>query len=351
MPDTYFSRLLATTPTRVWVNNPTEGEVRLSLASGAVGCTTNPAFGGGLLKRAPGEILPLIAQAAATEPDDERAAAGVQQRLVARILAQFRTIYEQSEGRLGYVSLQGPPEADHDAAEILVGAREARALGPNCIPKIPATEPGLEAFDALVGDGEPTCVTEVFSLAQVVETCERYLRVAAATGRRPPFVMAPITGVFGDHLRKVAARDGITADPALIEWAGIAFARAAARLVAERNYPVTLLFGGARTTLDLTGLVGSRHQATINWSTFAEVLEENPPVRRTIDDPVPDGVVDALTTDFDEFRQAMRVDGLRLDEFEAFGPVQHFRDNFVAGWSGVLGAIRQTRESLLPSAV
>ena len=46
----YFSRLVAETPSRVWVNNPTIEEVELALAQGATGCTTNPAFAGGLLK-------------------------------------------------------------------------------------------------------------------------------------------------------------------------------------------------------------------------------------------------------------------------------------------------------------
>jgi hypothetical protein len=30
---------------------------------------------------------------------------------------------------------------------------------------------------------------------------------------------------------------------------------------------------------------------------------------------------------------------LRVEEFEGFGPVQHFRDAFVAGWDAVKDAI------------
>ncbi len=57
---TYFRRVRAETPTRVWVNNPTIEEIDLALGQGARGCTTNPGYGGGLLRRAPGEVLPLI---------------------------------------------------------------------------------------------------------------------------------------------------------------------------------------------------------------------------------------------------------------------------------------------------
>ena len=40
--------MTADTPTRVWVNNPTVEEIGLALAQGAVGSTTNPAYGGNL---------------------------------------------------------------------------------------------------------------------------------------------------------------------------------------------------------------------------------------------------------------------------------------------------------------
>jgi transaldolase len=263
--------------------------------------------------------------------------------LVIRILTRFRPIFDASDGQLGFVSLQGPPEADTRATPILAAAERARSLGPNCAPKIPATAPGLEAFEALVADGEPTIVTEVFSLAQVVAVAERYLEITARTGRRPPFIMAPITGIFGDHLRAVAEREGIMVERQVTEWAGVVFARAAAALVAERAYPVTLLYGGARTTVDLTGLVGERHHATINWATFAEVLEADPVCRETIHDETSPELIATLIATFEDFRKALDVNALELQEFEAFGPVQHFRASFIAGWHAVLADIRDER--------
>ena len=63
MRENYFSRLVSETPSRVWVNNPTIEEIGLALVEGAVGCTTNPAYAGGLLKRAPDEVKPIVAEA------------------------------------------------------------------------------------------------------------------------------------------------------------------------------------------------------------------------------------------------------------------------------------------------
>ncbi len=346
MTATYFSQLRAETPTRVWVNNPTVEEIGLALGQGAVGCTTNPAYGGGLLKRAPDEVRPFIAEAARAREDDEEAAALVQERLVARIVERFRPLHDASAGRYGYVSIQGAPEADTDAGHILAEAHAGHAIGPNATPKIPATAPGLEAFEAIVAEGYPTIVTEVFSLAQLGETCERYLRVTERTGIRPPFFMSPITGIFGDHLKALAVRDGLDIAKEDMELAGVALSRACYRLVVERGYPVTLLCGGARISLDLTGLVGAALHCTINWSTFADVLADSAPFAPGYEVPLDPAAIERLERTFPDVERALRLDGLTLAEFEDFGPVQHFRDNFIAGWKAVRAAIAEERAAL-----
>ena len=216
-------------------------------------------------------------------------------------------------------------------------------MAPNVAPKIPGTKPGLEAFETLVAEGCPTIVTEVFSLAQFVETAERYLRVTRRTGVRPPFFMSPITGIFGDHLKKLAARDALAINAADMELAGVALTRTCYRLAIERGYPVTILAGGARIPLDLTGLVGGALHATINWSTFAEVMANPAPFALGIDEPLDPAALARLDATFDDFRRAMRLDGLTLEEFEAFGPVQHFRDAFIGGWTKVHEAIATER--------
>jgi transaldolase len=343
----YFRQLKAETPTRVWVNNPTIDEIGLAIKQGAVGCTTNPAYGGNLLKRAPDQIRPIIAECARLSDDKAVIADLVQQRLVARIVERFLPMYEASGGREGFVSIQGAPETDTDAAHIVQEARTGHAIGPNATPKLPATGPGLEAFEILVADGYPTIVTEVFSLAQLVATSERYLRVTERTGSRPPFFMSPITGIFGDHLKAVAVRDGLAATDDDMELAGVALSRECYRIVQERGYPVTLLCGGARIPLDLTGLVGGSLHATINWSTFAEVMADPSPFAVGINEPLDEAALARLDGTFDDFHRAMRLGALTPDEFEAFGPVQHFRNNFIAGWTRVHEAIAAERAQLL----
>ena len=339
----YFNRLVAETPTRAWVNNPTENEIGLALAHGAVGCTTNPAFGGNLLRRVPSEILPVLDECLAASDDDRHVAEMVQERLVGRIASRFLPLFEASGGSVGFVSIQGSPELDEDGELIWRQAQAGRTIGPNVVPKIPATLPGFVAMERVIEHGWPVVVTEVFSLDQVVAACELYLATTERTGVASPFFLAPITGIFGDHLRKVAHATGLEVPVRPMELAGIGLGRRCAALVAERAYPVTLLFGGARIPEDLTGLVGGPHHATINWSTFAEILELDPAITRTIAEPMDTGVEQILLAAFPEVAAAWGLGRLAPAEFEGFGPVQHFRDAFLEGWHAVLRMIADRR--------
>jgi len=344
--DSYFQRLRVTTPSRLWINNPSDAEVALSLAQRAVGCTTNPAYGGSLLSRAPDEIVPAIRTASEASLDDARAAELVQLTLIKKLTDAFLPVFEASRGREGFVSIQGAPEADTDSDNILRAAHEGHAIAPNAAPKIPATLPGFHAIERLAAAGYPLIMTEVFSLDQLVYGCETYLRATEGTLNPPPFFMCPITGIFGDHLRKVAASTGADADSADIEWAGVALARACQAIVEERRYPVTLLFGGARTMLDFTGLVGASHATTVNFSTVAEILVADPPIEDTVHQPVDPAIVARLSTTFQDFAQAMQLGALPPEAFEGFGPVLHFREAFIAGWRSVLRAVAQERSGV-----
>jgi transaldolase len=335
----------AATPTRLWITNPTGSEIAQGLSAGAVGCTTNPSYGGSLLRRQEDFVRKVIASAVSYAPEESDAtiAERVQQRLVARIAESFRPIYDRSDAKWGYVSLQGSPLLDDKTDEILRGARAGRAVASNVALKIPATEPGLLAFEALVAEGSTCVVTEVFSVAQLREANERYLRVTALSGRRPPFFISPITGILGDHLRKVAARDAVEVDPKALRLAGVALARRCYAETVARSYPARLLFGGARSTDDFTGLVGGATAATINYSTIKEVVGLNPAVERTVDRPVPGSIVGELRAEFEDFRIAWGDVPMSVAEFESFGPVQHFRSSFVEGWEALLSAIAACR--------
>jgi len=345
----YFQRVNRLTPTRLWINNPTVEEAHKSIAAGAISCTTNPTYAMKMIQSDADSAtaLKIVDQALREAGDEEQAADRVQQGLVKRILDVFLPLYERQPGRQGFVSIQGDPHQDTDAGHIVDEALHYRKLGKNFITKIPVTDAGLKALEALIPEDMPMIATEVMGIAQAVQTCEMYQRVSAACGKRPPLYLTHITGIFDQHLAGVVEREGIRVSRDILWQAGCIVARKQYRLFKERGYPGIMLGGGARGLHHFTEMVGSEMHITINWKGTADsLIEQDPPVVHRMDTPAPQYVVDELLEKIPDFRRAYEEDGLSREEFADFGPVVLFRSMFLKGWDFLLSTLRQRRAQI-----
>lgn len=95
-------------------------------------------------------------------------------RTVADLL---RSIYEHTNGRDGYVSLEVSPELAHDTEGTLSEARRFWKMvdRPNLLIKIPATPAGIPAIEAALTEGININITLIFSLASYIAVTEAYL--------------------------------------------------------------------------------------------------------------------------------------------------------------------------------
>ena len=339
----YFHRLAAETPTRFWVNNPSGEEMDKAIAAGAINCTTNPAYCSKLLDSDTAYLRGIIDDLVCDGHADDEAAVVVYRRAAGRVLDRFRPLYEQSGGRYGYVTVQDDPREDHDAGAIVRCVLENRKLGPNYMAKIPVIQGGLEALQACVEENIPICATEVFSISQALHMCELYEQAVRRTGNRPPFYVTHISGIMDEYLGKVVRREGIDISPEVLDQAGCAIARQEYRLLKERGYDTTLLGGGARGAHHFTEMVGGDVHVTINWSTAQEIIDAGTPIVSRIDaDPAPE-VIDELKEKLPAFAQAYDEDGLAVDQYARFGPVQLFRNAFLKGWYLLLAEVASRR--------
>ena len=346
MPADYFHRLTEETPTRFWVNNPSGLELDLAIAAGAINCTTNPAYCQKLIASDSDYIHGLIDEVIRETDDNEEAAVLVYQSASKRVIDRFLPLYEKSGGRYGYVTMQDDPREDQQSEAIVRGVLRNRELGPNYMAKIPVIAGGLEALEACVEENVPICATEVFAIAQAIHMCELYERAAEKTGNRPPFFVTHITGIFDEYLGKVTQREGVEIDPSVLAQAGCAIARKEYRLLKERGYSTTLLGGGARGTHHFTEMVGGDVHVTINWSTAQEIIDDDIQVVSRLDVETPQAVIDELSEKFPDFRKAYDQDGLSVEEYAEYGPVQLFRNAFLKGWGLVLAEIPSRRHAL-----
>ncbi len=335
----YFHRVAEETQTRFWINNPTGEEMEQAIAAGAISCTTNPTYGSKLTKSEPEYIYPIIDRVMRETAETAEATDRVCQAVTARLLARFLPLYERSGGTAGFVTIQSDPRQDESAQAMVDAALRYRALGPNFMAKIPVTEAGLKAMEALIGDNIPLCATEVFSVSQAVAVCEMYARMAGKTGRRPPFYVTHITGIFDEYLDKFVEGGGIAISQETLAWAGAAVARREYRLLKERGFRATMLGGGARSARHFTDFVGGAVHITINWSTARELLTANRPVEARMDLETPPDIVRELLEKLPDFRLAWDANALAVEEFADYGPVQLFRNNFITGYEHLLNVI------------
>ena len=351
MNQNYFHRVHGQSPTMFWINNPTRTQADWALAEGALGCTNNPSYTQKMLGH-PEEgdyAKQILTEVLQVYDDDRKAAIEFQARMCKPIADKFMPLWEKSGGVHGWVSIQGDPFADDIAQEIVDQAIDNRKVAPNICCKIPLTEPGLEAIGQLIPLNVPINSTEIFGVAQMVALAEAYEKVARESGKFPMMYMSHIAGIYDDYLRNYVAENDVQISPDVLHQAGLAVARKVYRIMTERAYKCTFIGGGARGLHHFTEMVGGRVVVTINWvGTADKLIAQNPPVVYRLFNPVPDKVIDELMEKLPDFKRGYLEDGLSIEEFEEFGPVQLFKSAFTKSWAMVLDIIKEQRQVMAP---
>ena len=341
----YFHRLHAQTPTRMWINNVTREQAHMAIEAGAVGCTQNPAYTWKMMqdeKERP-YVMAKLDEILRTEPDDNMALIKLQRELIRGVAEIFMELYEKSSGRDGYVSIQGDPFNETGAA-IEEYAHFNTSPLPNMTAKVPVVEGGLEAIPHLVADRIPVNCTEIMAVRQALDVVEIYETVAGGMKNPAPLFYSVITGIFDEYLHGYVRDNGIDVSPDALWQAGLAVAKKAYWMVKERGSSCRYIGGGARGLQHFTEMVGADCIVTINWNGFAEkLIEQDPPVVQRFFLPTPYSVEDELLTRVDEFRRAYLVNGITPEEYEDFGPVVLFRTSFESAWKNALAEVKARR--------
>jgi len=347
MSNGYFKRLYESTRTRMWINNPSGEDCDRAIAAGAINCTTNPQYCQKLLSSDPQYMAAVIDGVLLNETKDhEQAAKRAYQIVSKRIMDKFQPLFEQSNARHGYVTMQDDPRRDEDTDAVMEAVHSNRKLGSNYMVKIPVIDGGMQAIERCVDENIPICATEVFSIAQTIDMCELYEKAAQRSGNNPPFYVTHITGIFDEYLKKTARREKIEIDGEILAQAGCAIARREYQLIKERGYKTTMLGGGARALYHFTEMVGGDVHVTINWKDADALIKNDAAIESRIEAETPKDVIDELSDKFPTFRQAYLVDGLRREEYGGFGPVQLFRNAFMMGWFALLAEVSKRRNAL-----
>jgi transaldolase len=160
------------------------------------------------------------------------------QRDVQSAADEFRPLYDKTEGRDGYVSLEVNPHLAHDTRGTMEEARWLWAAlnRSNVFIKVPATAEGLPVIQQLISEGINVNVTLLFGIPRYRQVVEAYLAgvEARATQAKPVKTVASVASFFVSRidalvdplLEKLIAQGGEDADLAKMLHGQVAIASA-----------------------------------------------------------------------------------------------------------------------------
>jgi transaldolase/glucose-6-phosphate isomerase len=337
------------------------GELQSLIDDGLRGMTSNPtifehAIGGSsdydatlrALAASPKNNLEIFEQLAV---EDVRQAAD-----------RFRPVYDATEGRDGFVSLEVSPTLARDTERTIAEGRRlwAQVDRPNLMIKVPGTKEGWPAIERLLSEGININITLLFSLEHYRQVAEAYMRALEARTRAGKAIdrLASVASFFVSRVdtetdRRIDAKGGALRDlrgKVAIANAQLAYAwfreslRSARwqQLASADARPQRLLWASTGTkdpaysdVLYVDSLIGPDTINTMPPATL-QLFEDHGTVARTLPDDASEArtVMDRLAAggvDFADITRALEDDGI---------------EKFAKSFETLLGVIGQKREAL-----
>jgi transaldolase len=154
-----------------------DGVLKGLVGQGVVGVTSNPTIFQGAI--ADGDAYDdQIRELSATLSDPKEIFWQLAKDDIRDACDVLRRVYDDGEGKDGWVSLEVDPDVAHDTATTKAEAIRLHELvdRPNLFIKIPATVAGLQAIEDTIAAGIPVNVTLIFSLDRHRKVAEAYVR-------------------------------------------------------------------------------------------------------------------------------------------------------------------------------
>ncbi len=315
-------------PTVLWNDSADPKELKDALTWGIVGATCNPVIALTAIKADKDYWLGRITDYAKNNPltTDEEIGWAMVKELSVNAAKLLEPEFEKYKGRNGRLSIQTDPRNFRNAKALADQAVEFSHLAKNIIAKIPATSEAISAFEEATYRGVTLNATVSFSVAQtiaVAEAIERGLKRREAEGldisQMGP-VCTIMVGRVDDWVKISAEKAGVTIDPGIMEWAGVAVFKNAHKIYTERGYRTRLLSAAFRSHLHWSEIIGGDTVISPPYSWQVRINESGiKPNLNSIEEPVDPRILEPMLANLPEFRKMYEPDGLKVEEFTSLG--------------------------------
>lgn len=292
-----------------------------TIFAGAIGNPDDDSYGGRLATLAHGGADADAAIFSLTT-DDVRDACDI-----------FQTVYADTHGVDGRVSIEVSPELAHDTDATIAQAKELHAAvaRENVLIKIPATKAGLPAITAAIGAGISVNVTLIFSLERYAAVIDAYL-AGLAQAQAAGLDLSKIHSVASFFVSRVdtevdkrLAAIGTPEALALKSKAGLANARLAYELYEKafaQQSAADLVAAGAQVQRPLWASTGVKDPALPDTLYVTELVAQgtvNTMPEKTLEATFDHGVItgDTITAHYAEahaFFDALAAVGVNFDD-------------------------------------
>lgn len=328
MTESPFLYMKKNSQTVLWNDSADPKELQDALTWGIVGATCNPVIALTALKANKDHWVGRIREYAKANPsatDDEIGWAMVKE-LSINAAKLFEPEFEKQNGRNGRLSIQTDPRNFRNAKALTDQAIEFSQLAKNMIVKIPVTTEAIAAFEEATYQGVSINATVSFSVAQtiaVAEAVERGLKRREAEGKDIS-QMGPVctimVGRVDDWVKVAADKAGISVDPGIMEWAGVAVFRNAHKVYQERGYRTRLLSAAFRNHMHWSEIIGGDSVISPPYSWQVKINKSGiVPNLNSVNEPIEARILEPMLEKMPEFRKMYEVDGLKVEEFTNFG--------------------------------
>lgn len=327
--------LVENTATRWWHDSGDPDELRMGLAQGASGVTTNPILVFQALNMRPDYWRDKVKDLPADLSGEKRAEA-LMKTVVSHIARSLLPKHEESNGQQGWVCAQVDPAKAADTENMVKMACRFHAWEPNIAVKLPATTAGLDALEECAAEGMTVTATVSFTVPQVIAVAERFRKGAQRcreNGKAPGRCFAVIMiGRLDDYLRDVIQNCGANIPEPDIKQAGIAVCKRAYSIYKEEGYEAVLIIAALRGVHHMTALAGAELIMSVHPKNQALLLKPGVPREKFIDEPVNKNTMNRLM-EIPEFVRAYEPGGMKPEEFFTYGLTQRTLTQFSeAGW-------------------